>query len=274
MGNHDAAKNSASLSSFCLLGQVLLAQYPARVAVVTQSQEVFPGVVMIPHVANQDLFNIELDKAAALENSVILLHANWANNLTVGADHSLNVTEAQAKRLVERGNTLIFGHEHVGKTAFKGELICTGNQFPSSVADCLDDEEKFAHVLKPGPDGLWELEQVQTWAAEGAYCDISWELLNDAPADARFIRVSGNATAEQAGDAIAAISKFRQKSSAFVVTNAVKIEGSAEMSELPASIETAKMFDVLSFLYDNLSAEECAVVRQLLDAAEPMKEAA
>ena len=65
-----------------------------------------------------------------------------------------------------------------------------------------------------------------------------------------------------------------EKSQAFVVTNAVKIEGSAELSELPQSMESAKTFDVLAYLYENLSAEEAAVVRELLSVAEPMREAA
>ena len=273
MGNHDAAKNSANLSSFSLLGQILNSQYPSRVKVVAEPQEVFHGVVMVPHLANQDIFNMALEELTC-ENSVVLLHANWANDFAANADHSLNVIQSQAKRLIERGNTLVFGHEHVAKRAFAGNLIVTGNQFPSSVSDCTGNDTKYAHVIQTGEDGLLDVVPFPTWAAEGDYCDTSWELLNDAPADARFIRVSGNATAAQAGDAIAAISKFRQKSSAFVVTNAVKIEGSAELSELPQSMETAKTFDVLAYLYENLDPEEAAVVQQLLKQAEPMKEAA
>lgn len=273
-GNHDAAKDSTKLSSFDFLGQLLVSYHGERVQVISEPTEIDTGLYMIPHMANQDLFDLALKDAEKREHGIILLHANYDNNFAAQTDHSLNVTRAQAHRLVARDLALIFGHEHVAKKDLGGQVWITGNQWPNSVADCLGNDKKFAHVFSRAPTEDWDIEQVQTWSADGDFCGIAWELINDAPASAEFIRVTGTATSEQGGEVVQAIAKFRSKSDAFVVSNAVKIEGITDMADLPSDFEAAKGFDVLGFLMENLSAEQASVVRGLLAGDEKMKEAA
>ena len=98
-GNHDLSKDSSRLSSFEFIGAILESQYPGRVRVIMESTDLGDGIIMIPHVANQDLFNIEIEGAIEYaENQIILFHANYDNNFTVESDHSLNVSREQAKR--------------------------------------------------------------------------------------------------------------------------------------------------------------------------------
>ncbi len=272
-GNHDLSKDDSRLSSFEFIARILVAQYPDRVRVVMQPTDLGDRVCMIPHLANQDLFNLALVEAENLKNGTILLHANYDNNFTAESDHSLNVSREQAKRLIDNGNRLIFGHEHQARVAFGGNLIVTGNQWPSSVADCLNNPGDEKHALIITEAG--KISGVTTWDGDKHFMEQAWDDLDiGRDEDYSFIRVVGKATAEQAGDVITSIAKFRNKSRAFVVSNAVKIEGAAEMSDLPSSIETAKTFDVLAYLYENLDADEAEVVRGLLAQVEPMKEAA
>ena len=103
--------------------------------------------------------------------------------------------------------------------------------------------------------------------AEGNYETLDWRDLNpDCPA--KFIRVVGDAVNAEAAQVIDAIHKFRQKSDAFVVTNAVKIEGIADIESLPDTFEEAKKFDVMEFVYKQLDEAEAALIRKIVGEIE------
>jgi hypothetical protein len=121
-----------------------------------------------------------------------------------------------------------------------------------------------------------QLKFIETWSAVGSFVDVSWDDLTMGLLceTAKFIRVSGSAKAEQASDVIAVISKLRQKSDAFVVSNAVQIEGVQDIADLPSSLEMAKaQFDVLGFLYEQLTPRQAEVVRKLLANQEEKEQA-
>lgn len=263
-GNHDNSPRGGKVSSFTALCEVLQSRSSAgRVTVydVGQSGPV-PGGWVIPHCANQDLFNIELQKVLELDfpPEFLFLHANYDNNFAVNADHSLNVSMEQAAAISAGGTTLVFAHEHQARADLGGKVVVLGNQWPTSVSDCLNNDKKFAHVLRGG-----QLTKLETWDkdSEAGYAEVNWTDLDDA-LEVSFIRVSGTASSAQASDAVNAVAAFRQSSNAFVITNAVKVEGIAEIEELPAQFEAAKAFDVLSFIKQHLDADEIAVVEQLL----------
>lgn len=271
-GNHDAAKDSTKLSSFDFLGQLLVSAYGKRVRVIAEPTEIDSGLWMIPHMGNQDLFDLALKDAEKCENGIILLHANYDNNFAAQTDHSLNVLHEQARRLVDRNLALIFGHEHIARRALGGQVYVTGNQWPNSVIDCVGNATKYAHVFSRSADEDWDIEQIETWSAAGSFREVDWDTL-DEPTGVQFIRVTGTATAEQGADVVQAIARFRGKSDAFVVSNAVKIEGITDMADLPSSFEAAKAFDVMGYLLEQLSEEQASVVKKLL-AERPMMEAA
>ena len=111
------------------------------------------------------------------------------------------------------------------------------------------------------------VEFVDTWARTddvGGFREVDWRDLAKAPDGPLFIRVSGDATAAEAPSVIKAISKFRQISKAFVVTNGVKVEGVAGADELAASVEDIRSVDVLQMLIDTLDPDQAACVRKLL----------
>lgn len=144
-GNHDWSKDSAKMSSFDFIGQILARQFPGRVIVVTEPQMIFDGIYMIPHMPNQARFDLELERAETLRDCAVLVHANYDNYFATQSDGSLNVTAEWCNMMSSYGNEIVFGHEHVGRT-LPGVWIA-GNQTPSSVSDCLGNSHKFAHIL-------------------------------------------------------------------------------------------------------------------------------
>ena len=266
-GNHDWSAKGDKLSSFHLLAAILQAQFGDQVAVPEpELTEVADKVYVIPHCANQDLFEMELQKALDIPYSYLLLHCNVMNPFADKADHSLNLTEEWADK-ISRCHHVIVAHEHQARyiNMHRG-ISVLGNQLPSSVSDCLDkggqNGRKFAHILEK--EGI---SQLTTWQADGdfGYLDLDWANLADIPEDVKFIRVSGTATATQAGEVITAIAKLRSKSEAFVITNAVKVEGVDSMEEMGGvSLEQIQSFNVLGALLDMLEPKERATIQEVL----------
>lgn len=279
MGNHDIAKNSVRTSSFALFCKLLQTAFPDRVFVHnTGLEQIGFGVWIIPHCVNQDSFDIELQRTIDEVETpgYLLLHANYNNKFAVEADHSLNVSEEWARKLIKAGWTLVFAHEHQRRNAMAGQVIITGNQWPTSVSDCLaqgeaqKDGKKFAHIIKTVEDfGSEKLEvsieptPAPTWEASTGFAAMDWKEIE--PSDAQFIRIEGEATSDEAADVIHAISRYRQQSRAWVITNSVKIEGVSGIGEMTAlSVENLQKVNVLEALCEQLTKEEADVVRELL----------
>lgn len=267
-GNHDNSPRGNKISAFTMLAQVLKGEFGEEVQVfdIGQSGPV-PGGWVIAHCANQDLFNAELDRVLALPVApeVLYLHANYDNNFAVEADHSLNVSRDVAKAIAARGTTLVFAHEHQAKQDLGGKVVVLGNQWPTSIADCLGNDEKFAHVFDTDViTGEPAITKVRTWdrGCPVGYTEVEWTDLAEAPGG--FVRITGKATAAQASDVMNLVAAFRQRSDAFVVANAVQIEGIAEVQDLPAQFEATKAFDVLAFIKQHLDADEIVAVEALL----------
>jgi DNA repair exonuclease SbcCD nuclease subunit len=280
-GNHDWSKDSSKLSSFDFIASLLRTALPERVIVVTEPQEVFPGVYMIPHMPNQDLFNLELERIPE-DAGMVLVHANYDNNFAVEADHSLNLSHQQAVKIIGPSGEyaerfIVFGHEHQAKNALAGHVMITGNQWPSSVADCQHNPDgcKYAHVFRPNAEVpfTWTVDKLLTWDSSRSFQEQTWDNLAIADIDIDFTRVCGTAAPEHSADALKAIADFRKRSTGYVVTNAVKVEGINDMEELKVSMEEIKTFDVLGYLFENLTAEQGAAVKGLLEDKEE-KEAA
>jgi hypothetical protein len=281
MGNHDWSKDDSKLSAYAFVCRLLAMEFPERFRAITKPAflDSEKRIYMIPHIPNQDLFNIELDDTALTAridgaSRLLLLHANYHNGYAVESDHSLNVSEEQAKKLVAYGWTVVFGHEHQARTALNEGVIITGNQWPSSVADCLNNPggKKHAHII----DENLDLEPILTWDAAADFKEIDWRQLDTSDNTTSFIRVVGKASAEEASHVIEAISRYRKDCTAYVVTNAVEIAGVQSMEDLPASVENVKAFDVFGFLLEHLESDrQRDVVRKLLaDAPQQLKEAA
>lgn len=268
-GNHCLSKNSMNLSSFELMSRLLQARYPEQVRYLAGGNWISEsaGIYAISHVANQELFELELSRVPEGVKT-LLLHVNFDNKFAGQSDHSLNIDREQAKLLTKRGITLVLGHEHQGRTVMNDKVIITGNQYPTSVSDCLahGDAQKDGRKYCLQIDGD-DMELIPTWSTDestGGYAEVDWRNLEAAPAGRKFIRVSGNATAAEAASVIKCISKLRQNSDAFVITNAVKVEGSGTDESFAESVEDIRGVDVLSMLIETLDTEQAACVRKLL----------
>jgi hypothetical protein len=283
-GNHDIAKNSQRTSSFAFFGELLKASFPNRVRIYNQGLELMHfGLWVIPHCVNQDSFEVELTKALEVAPGYLFLHANYDNHFAVEADHSLNVSEEMARKLIKHGWTLVFAHEHQARNCLAGQVIVTGNQWPTSVSDCLahgegqKDGKKFAHLIDTDEDfgsGMTtvSLKPIQTWQAEGDFIAMDWKALEQS--DCRFIRIEGEASAEQAADVINAIARYRQHSKALVVTNSVKIAGVAGVGDMTSlSVEKLQAVNVLEALCEQLTEPEAVKVRELLGEGDGKVEA-
>jgi UDP-2,3-diacylglucosamine pyrophosphatase LpxH len=253
-GNHDDSRNTTVLSSFQFLCRLLSAEFGDQAVEVSSPQLLADhGAYVLCHVTNQDIFDQVLATAPACD--YWLIHANFNNSFAVQADHSLNVSLEQAMKAPAKH--LVFAHEHQARKGLNGKVFVAGNQFPSSVADCLGNEAKYLTRLAGSAP-----ERVQTWNREGNYAEQDWRALKDD--GCKFIRVVGEASAAEAADVVSAISKFRNKAKALVITNAVKIEGTADGEQIQITLEQVKSFDVLSALLECLDEREQGVVKGLL----------
>lgn len=240
-GNHDLSKTLTTLSSQQFLTKLLLGMFgPASVIVPTEGMEIevagHRGWV-IPHMPNQELFDLEMAKVPAVK--YLFVHCNFDNKFAVQSDHSLNMSKEQAEKCM--AEHIIFGHEHQKKMALMGKVQITGNQFPTSVADCIGNKNKYMLVIRPD-----KFEYEMTWEGEGSFVRVDWRELADVPADAQFIRVEGDVSAFEAPAVVTAISKLRKAHEAFVITNATTVEGRSQ--ETTVDMEGVANFNVMDAL--------------------------
>lgn len=249
-GNHDLSKDTTKLSSFDLLGEMLALAFPNSVYVLTEPY-LHDDFAVIPHAPNQDIFDLQLEAAASNPRPYLFVHANYDNGFAVESDHSLNVSVEQCAALSAAGfKHIVFAHEHQQKAGPNGVLV-VGNQFPTSISDCLGNSGK--RCISVTAEGITE---IQTWTDKGSYFEVDWAALHTVPENAQFIRVKGEASDTQAADVLSAISQLRKSHSAFVISNAVVVEGRAlDVSALEA-VESVKTFNVVEFLCDNLKTDE------------------
>ena len=260
MGNHDASAKGDRVSSFHLLAHILQATNEGYVDVIDHTNgftHVDENVYAISHCLNQSLFDLELDKAVEFDGTekYLLLHCNYKNGFAENSDHSLNINDKQVGDLMRSGWTLVLGHEHQGYTLRSCRVIVLGNQFPSSAADCIGDDQKHALIINGNHTF------VPTWSSAGSYIEPDWREL-DVAEYFDFVRVVGNATAEESASVIKAISQLRQRSYAYVITNAVKVEGH-DMAMSTESVENIKAFDVMAAIFAELNEREIETVKEL-----------
>lgn len=143
-GNHDLHKNSGKLASFDLLAQLLTDRFENVIVIKEpfKTNDDGTNLYVVPHLPNQDLFNLALDEALNWDPGYLFLHANFDNNFAEEADHSLNVSMDQAKKLAKK-HFVVFAHEHQYREPIDNVLIM-GNNYPTSISDCLGNEQKFA----------------------------------------------------------------------------------------------------------------------------------
>lgn len=247
-GNHDLSKTTATMSSQQFLAKLLRALLPNRVLAPGVGQEIAVAGArgwVIPHMPNQEQFDIELSKVPKKGIKYLFLHCNFDNHFAVQSDHSLNLSKEQAAALPVK--CILLGHEHQRTMGLSGKVLVPGNQFPTSVADCLGNTQKFMTVITEE-----KLELRTVWTAGGvngtSYQKLDWRDLGKAEPTSQFIRVEGDASDTEASAVVTAISKLRKSHNAFVISNAVKIEGRDDVLAVE-SMEKVANFNVVAALF-------------------------
>lgn len=244
-GNHDLSKTSTTISSQQFFAS-LLGSASGQVTAPSSGTEIevagHRGWV-IPHMANQDLFDAELAKVP--EVKFLFLHCNYDNKFAVHSDHSLNLSKEAAEKLPVQ--TIIMGHEHQRKVALTGKVHLTGNQFPTSVADCLGNNHKVMVTVNLKGGLGWNT----TWEAADSFVECDWRELADLPHDVQFVRVTGKASASEAAAVPQAIAKVRRAHTAFVITSAVQFE-SRDGTLDAQTLENVQSFNVTERLVEFL----------------------
>ncbi len=268
LGNHDLSKDSSKLGTVSFIGAILAMLHP-QFSVASTPRTVARDTYLIPHVVNQDVFDLELTRVPE-GMKFLMLHCNFDNKFACASDHSLDLSREQAKELKKLGLKIVLGHEHQGREILGGSVIVVGNQFPTSIADCLPHGDaqkggtKNALILDHDTGGHSYIETWNPDADDGWFAKIGWDELKDVEEEGRgFIRVEGDATQEQSGLVIKAISAFRNRSKSFVVANAVRVE-QVEGMELADSLEDIRSVNVIDLLMEQLDPAQQAVVRALL----------
>jgi len=260
--NHDWHPSATRLSSWDLLFNILHAQYPDQVVLVLDKlTRIQDNVYGLGHVGNQDLFDLQLEAAMALENAVLIAHANFDNDFVADSDHSLLITRKWAEAFVARGNRLYCGHEHQKSSHFDGKVVMLGSQDATSIADCLGNEAKFAHIL----DDDASLTPIQTMEVSKEFIRVDWTDLGTV-GDQPFVRIEGHAKASQAADVVSAIARYRSKSDALVIANAVKVEGVNNIEGFGGvSLDDIQRFNVRDALMEMFTEEERKVLEGCLE---------
>ena len=247
--NHDLSTDSSKFGSLQFL-MALLSDEPNVQFVIHAGAWVAEGMYCVPHVANSDLFDMELAKVPECE--VLFLHANLDNPWACSSDHSLNVTREQLDKLPAK--LVYFGHEHHARRL--GKAFVGGVQWPTSVSDCLDKKDKFAYRITGTV-----VEPIKTWDSTN-YAEIDWR--NPEASDAQFIRFVGHCKPDEAAEMANVIAAYRRSSDAFVITNAVKVGEDTEGAELElASLEAINKFNVMDALKEYLSVEDVKILESL-----------
>lgn len=258
-GNHDLPKNSSIKSVFQFFSKLMVSLFPGRVQHVEDLTEIQPGYWVLPHLANQDLLNDRLSRVP--EAKLLFVHTNYANNFAVQSDHSLNISPEQISEC--KAEVVVFGHEHQTKTAMAGRVFIPGNQTPSSISDCIgcQADTKFYTVIND--DDKPELVAF----APTDFKEVDWRQLSDTRPVERFVRVGGTAVPDEGAQVAQTIARFRSSCEAYVVTNAVQMQTSADaVEQFAESLDSVQRFDVLSALLELLNEEEGSAVKELLDA--------
>ncbi len=205
---------------------------------------------IIPHVFDQEEFDKQIDRVPA-GVQYLLLHVNYDNYFAQG-DHSLNLSKQQAKKITGTDTTILIAHEHHNRVPAPG-IVVMGNQFPTSIDDCLGDSQKFMYQIDKGGT----LDKIATWTAANNYIDVPFNQVDQVPPDQyKFIRISGSCEKSEFAASIREVNELRKLSNAFIVSNAVKIREAAKDSRSKEEIETIDITGMLLAALSKTSREK------------------
>lgn len=243
-GNHDITKDRSELSGAEFLADML----PGGVYICERRSLVDSNVAIVPHLANQELFDEAIAKASEWATT-LLTHCNYENSFAVGKDHSLNLTREQAKKF----ETVVLGHEHNGRDIDNVKII--GSQFPLRADQVgpkryaiLQDDGSMKY--KPAP---FEIPAV-TFDWRDPMPDLTGTVAT----------LTGDATIDEAFEVVKLVAEIRNSSGAYMVTNKVVSQGVDLATLAGDSSESVETFDGVGAFWSALGDESREQLKLIL----------
>lgn len=243
-GNHDVLNIAGTVGSLRLVGEALRDEDPENPRVVIAPDQSEPycytevnldettSITFVPHCLTQELFeaSVQLAMDDQLDNeecfSILCLHCNVNDNFghleEEGA--TLCLTEAMQKKVLERFNLVLVGHEHKPQVLHKGRLQVLGNLFPVSFGEI---EDRYVYWFDTKTKKLTkerifdtENESMQITHAELLDCKGEMEVTHS------LVEITGNVTPHEYPELARAIKKFwdTNEETLFAVRNMVEID--------------------------------------------------
>lgn len=253
-GNHDIRQGS--YTAFELLGEILLS-WRSDVFYLDTPSTIDGDLYVIPHLSNQAAFDQALEDAP--RDRVLLVHANIDNKFAAEKIHSLNMTAEQCAQF----KMVVAAHEHGFRRlgAAFGNTICLGNQWPSSIADCLTGD-KFASTLNI-EEGHCVVHHSITWDRED-FAQIEVQAAADfVTAPRPFVEYKGIVGHSELNGIVSLVRKERQNSGAYIIKNSVTTPPLL-MDEAGAALEITKSYSVLDLLFSFLTEDHANKIKTLL----------
>ena len=179
---------------------------------------------LLPHQTDQDIFDAALEQVAEhaassteVRKKFLIAHCNYDNPFARDQT-SLNMSKAQAVRLLEVFDAVILGHEHTFKTDLNDRLIVLGSPHPTNFGDI---SEKF--VLEIDAEG--EMLIVPVWSPDEHYLEMDWQgPVLDALCDkTQFVKLTGMAAPADAPALAKVIKGIWKYGTPFAVKSEVSI---------------------------------------------------
>lgn len=242
-GNHDVVNQAGKIGTLQLLNEhwSVLASQPralfaefGRIMVHDWKLDKDKAVIVfVPHIATQQLFlealmeaSTRAEQAPKGYTTMLCLHANYNFPEDRLNDSTLNLTEENAARVLERFNYILMGHEHQPAQHLDGRLIIIGNTHPTSLADISD---KRTLTFENG-----EFKEQSIWFQDSGYVELEASGIPKA-CSANFARVKGRADATGMLDVMKAVNEMWRRSPAlYALKMEVELDGVVGPSDTKA----------------------------------------
>ena len=243
-GNHDLTNVADSIGSLQVVDELLedttVIQCPDfGKSFIEYGELEGMQLAFIPHHATQELFDAAVEGVIKDEKPLraVFLHCNYENEMTHGSDTSLNLTQKQAKALLDVADYVFLGHEHEPRSLLDNRLIILGNVFPTSFSDI---STKFYYDLTPD-----SLVPVKIWDVKTGYRKLEYtgDVFPKIP-EAQFIEVVGKITIDKGVDLAEYLREIWEVSGALMVRNSVSVV--SDYSQTAELVDFDKLPDEIS----------------------------
>ena len=253
-GNHDVTNDKDKFGSLELLNKFM----PDKIVMpvfnecvsrvwVTEGNALW----FVPHHSSKDLFEKSLEhvhkgaaERTALRLNILFLHCNYDSGYAT-QDTELNLTSERAKKLLEKFDYIVIGHDHHFKTDFDGRVIVLGSIHPT----CFSDAGKHYVMEIDGAD----IKFHETWAGQVLTVDVN-DLHTVDPTTTHFVKVTGFAEPTKLVDLTKTIKKMwdHPECSLFALKSEVKIVSNEAAAGASAGMQgRAKLTDIIERELEN-----------------------